>query len=152
MTAVAGTDTLRDLYQEMILDHNRNPRNFGSLKRANRQADGFNPLCGDKITVYLHLKDDVIEDIRFQGSGCAISKASASIMTTVLKGKTMQQAKQLFREFHEMVTEGNGGSPSEKKTGGPGRSPKVPGPGQVCHPGLAHHEFVFNGPGKSCFH
>ncbi|MFQ6676087.1 MAG: Fe-S cluster assembly sulfur transfer protein SufU [Fidelibacterota bacterium] len=115
MTRYNGGDDLRDLYQDMILDHNRNPRNFGPLEGANRRSEGFNPLCGDKITVYLHLDGDVIRDIHFDGSGCAISKASASIMTTVLKGKSISQAEELFREFHEMVTEGNRKPPSETK-------------------------------------
>lgn len=109
-------DDLRELYQEMILDHNRNPRNFGPLAGSNREADGFNPLCGDKITVYLQVEDDMIRDIHFQGSGCAISKASASIMTMVLKGKTVARAKDLFQEFRDMVmTDGDGSQPSERK-------------------------------------
>ncbi|MFQ6615835.1 MAG: Fe-S cluster assembly sulfur transfer protein SufU [Fidelibacterota bacterium] len=115
MTPSNDGDDLRDLYQEMILDHNRNPRNFGPLDGANRQAEGFNPLCGDRITVYLHLENDVIEDIRFQGSGCAISRASASIMTKVLKGKSVPEARELFQEFHAMVTQADAGSPSERK-------------------------------------
>lgn len=95
-----------DLYQEVILDHNRSPRNFGALPDAQRQAQGYNPLCGDKVTVYLTLKDETIADVRFQGSGCAISTASASLMTEALKGKTLQQAKDLFHAFHELVTGG----------------------------------------------
>jgi nitrogen fixation NifU-like protein len=95
---------LRDLYQEVILDHNRRPRNFGRLENANRKADGFNPLCGDKLTVYLRLADGRISDIRFDGSGCAISKASASMMTAELKSKTSEEAEALFRRFHRMVT------------------------------------------------
>lgn len=115
MIQSTGGDDLRDLYQEMILDHNRNPRNFGPLKGANRQAEGFNPVCGDEITVYLLVADDRILDIHFYGSGCAISKASASIMTTVLKGMPVSNAKDLFREFHRMVTEGNQAPLSEEK-------------------------------------
>jgi nitrogen fixation protein NifU and related proteins len=96
---------LRDLYQEVILDHNRNPRNFGELPAADHHADGFNPLCGDRITVYLHVDDkDVIREARFKGSGCAISTASASMMTQALVGKTRGEAEKLYQEFHEMVT------------------------------------------------
>jgi nitrogen fixation NifU-like protein len=97
---------LQELYQEVILDHNRRPRNFQVLEDANRTAQGFNPLCGDKITLYLHLEGDVIRDISFQGSGCAISKASASMMTDSLKGKTRDEAEALFKSFHSLVTEG----------------------------------------------
>ncbi|HKB72321.1 MAG TPA: SUF system NifU family Fe-S cluster assembly protein [Thermoanaerobaculia bacterium] len=100
---------LRDLYQEVILDHNRKPRNFGKLEGANRKAEGHNPLCGDRLTVYLDLEDDRIRDIKFEGSGCAISKASASMMTSEVKGKTVEEAETTFRKFHRMVTqEGDG--------------------------------------------
>lgn len=95
---------LRELYQEVILDHSKRPRNFQKLEGANRKAEGYNPLCGDQITVYLRVEDDVIRDISFQGSGCAISKASASMMTTALKGKTKAEAESLFKAFHQMVT------------------------------------------------
>lgn len=95
---------LRDLYQEVILDHNRHPRNFGGLEEANREADGFNPLCGDKIQVHLLVADGRIQDIRFEGSGCAISTASASVMTETLKGKTVEEAEALFQTFHDLVT------------------------------------------------
>ena len=95
---------LRELYQEVILDHNRRPRNFQKLEGANRTAEGYNPLCGDQITVYLRLGDDVIKDISFQGSGCAISKASASLMTTSVKGKTQAEAEVLFDRVHTMLT------------------------------------------------
>jgi nitrogen fixation NifU-like protein len=98
---------LRDLYQEVILDHNKRPRNFGKLESANRHAEGFNPLCGDRLTVYLDLEDGTIRDIRFEGSGCAISKASASMMTSEVKGKTTEQVEQTFRKFHRMVTGGD---------------------------------------------
>ena len=77
-------ENIKELYQQLILDHNRNPKNFKKLESANRQCEGFNPLCGDRVVVYLNVKDDVVEDISFEGSGCAISKASASIMTTLL--------------------------------------------------------------------
>jgi nitrogen fixation NifU-like protein len=95
---------LRDLYQEVILDHNRRPRNFRALDTANRTAEGFNPLCGDRLTVYLRVNDGVIEEVSFLGSGCAISKASASLMTDTLRGKTVEEADDLFRQFHHMVT------------------------------------------------
>lgn len=106
---------LRELYQELILDHNRNPRNFKEIRDASHRADGYNPLCGDKVTVYVSLDGDTIKEIGFQGSGCAISKASASIMTTAVKGKTRAQAEELFRRFHEMVTTGKSNSESAKK-------------------------------------
>jgi len=95
---------LRDLYQQVILDHNRKPRNFRPLERAARRAEGFNPLCGDRVTVYLRLDDGTIEDISFVGQGCAISKASASLMTDAVKGKSKADAHRLFETFHKMVT------------------------------------------------
>jgi|SRR2546426_7256749 len=95
---------LRDLYQEVILDHTKRPRNFHKLEKANHKADGYNPLCGDKITVYLELEGDVLRNISFQGSGCAISTASASMMTESLKGKTTAEAQALFECFHDLVT------------------------------------------------
>jgi nitrogen fixation protein NifU and related proteins len=95
---------LADLYQEVILDHNKRPRNFHRLDDANRTAEGFNPLCGDQIQLFVKLEDGVIRDIAFQGSGCAISKASASLMTSILKGKTEGEAASLFERFHELVT------------------------------------------------
>lgn len=95
---------LRELYQEVILDHNKHPRNFGPLEDADRDAEGHNPLCGDEITVRVKLSGETIEDIRFEGSGCAISTASASVMTETLKGKTLAEAKALFEEFHDLVT------------------------------------------------
>ncbi|HEY1305139.1 MAG TPA: SUF system NifU family Fe-S cluster assembly protein [Vicinamibacterales bacterium] len=94
---------LHDLYQEVILDHNRRPRNFRVLE-GGRTAEGFNPLCGDRLTVYLHVSDGVIEDISFQGSGCAISKASASLMTESIKGKSVAEATALFERFQKMIT------------------------------------------------
>ena len=99
---------LRDLYQEVILDHNRRPRNFGELPAANRRAEGHNPLCGDQITLFLDVADGTIRDLAFQGSGCAISTASASIMTEALKGRTVEEARALFHGFHELVTRGAG--------------------------------------------
>ena len=95
---------LSELYQELILDHNRRPRNFGALEGANREAKGHNPLCGDRLTVFLKLAGDVIEDIRFEGSGCAISKASASLMTEAVKGRTVPEALAIFQRFQAMIT------------------------------------------------
>ena len=95
---------LRNLYQEVVFDHNRHPRNFGKLPGANRSAEGFNPLCGDKMTVYLHLENGRIQDVRFEGVGCAISMASASLMTESLKGKSETEATALFQEFHDLLT------------------------------------------------
>jgi nitrogen fixation NifU-like protein len=95
---------LKDLYQEVILDHYKKPHNFHKLEAANRKAEGHNPLCGDHVIVYLDEKDGVIRDIGFQGSGCAISRASASMMTDSLKGKTKTEASVLFKKFQEMVT------------------------------------------------
>jgi nitrogen fixation NifU-like protein len=92
------------LYQDVILEHNRSPRNFRQMENADRHAEGRNPLCGDEITVWLKLDGDVIIDVSFQGSGCAISKASASLMTTAVKGKTRAEAQRLFARFHEVVT------------------------------------------------
>ncbi|MGY6214107.1 Fe-S cluster assembly sulfur transfer protein SufU [Methylolobus aquaticus] len=97
-------DQIRDLYQEVVFDHNRNPRNFRVIDDATRKIDGFNPLCGDRITLYLKLRDGVIEDVSFQGQGCAISTASASIMTEVVRGLTEQQAHELFATFHRITT------------------------------------------------
>lgn len=107
MSGLAGPTTmsdLNDLYQEVILDHNKRPRNFRVLEGANRRAEGFNPLCGDRLTLFLQVDGDVIREATFQGSGCAISKASASLMTDALKGKTIDQAQSLFDRFHHMVT------------------------------------------------
>ncbi len=95
---------LRDLYQEVILDHSKSPRNFAQLSDANRQADGYNPLCGDKVTVYLKVEDGVVEDVSFKGAGCAISTASASLMTQAVKGKGLAETEELFKSFHGLVT------------------------------------------------
>ena len=100
-------DDLNELYQQVILDHSKSPRNFHKLPGANRSAQGHNPLCGDRVTVYLLIDGDVVKDISFEGSGCAISKASASILTTALKGKTKSEVKSLFDRVHDMVTTGN---------------------------------------------
>jgi nitrogen fixation NifU-like protein len=95
---------LNDLYQEVILDHNRRPRNFHALAGATHSAEGFNPLCGDRLTLYVQVDGDRISDVAFEGSGCAISKASASLMTEAVKGKTLACARALFEQFHHMVT------------------------------------------------
>jgi nitrogen fixation NifU-like protein len=94
---------LNELYQQVILDHNKKPRNFKRLDTANRKHEGYNPLCGDQITLYLEMDGDLIKDVGFQGSGCAISKASASMMTAAVKGKTKEEAEVIFDEFHRMV-------------------------------------------------
>lgn len=95
---------LTDLYQEVILDHNRRPRNFRAMSEATRRQEGYNPLCGDRLTLYVKLDADRISDVSFEGSGCAISKASASLMTEAVKGKTIDEARALFERFHDMVT------------------------------------------------
>ncbi len=95
---------LRDLYQEVILDHNKRPRNFRIIPRPTHKADGVNPLCGDRISVFLNIEDGVIKDIAFQGAGCAISSASASLMTEALKGKPVAEIEHLFDAFHNVVT------------------------------------------------
>jgi nitrogen fixation NifU-like protein len=97
-------EDLRDLYQEVIFDHNRNPRNFRVMENADRKVEGFNPLCGDRLTLFLKMDGDVVADASFQGSGCAISTASVSLMTEIIKGKTEAEADELFRKFHEMTT------------------------------------------------
>jgi nitrogen fixation protein NifU and related proteins len=101
---MADVRELRDLYQEVILEHSKKPRNFHALEAANHKAEGFNPLCGDHFTIYVDVKDGAISDIGFQGSGCAISKASASMMTQMLKGKTATEAEGIFTRFHDLVT------------------------------------------------
>ena len=95
---------LSELYQQVILDHNKKPRNFRALEGANRSAEGFNPLCGDQLTVYMLMDEGAVKEVSFVGTGCAISKASASMMTQALKGKTREEARRLFDEFHRMVT------------------------------------------------
>ena len=106
---------LRDLYQELILDHNRRPRNRRKIDAPDRKAEGYNPLCGDRVTVYLGLEDDVVKEVTFEGSGCAISTASASLMTDAVKGKTLADAKALFTKFHNLVT-----GDTEQSEEGPG--------------------------------
>ena len=95
---------LRDLYQELIVDHNRRPRNYGVLADATHHADGHNPLCGDRVTVHVKVDGDCISDVHFEGAGCAISTASASLMTLAIKGKTLAEAQALFEDFHQLVT------------------------------------------------
>ena len=96
--------SLSELYQNVILEHNRSPRNFRPMADADRHADGHNPLCGDQLTVWVRVDGGVIEDVSFQGSGCAISRASASLMTSMVKGKTREEAIRLFEQFHRLVT------------------------------------------------
>jgi nitrogen fixation NifU-like protein len=95
---------LSDLYQEVILDHNRRPRNFHALADASHSAEGYNPLCGDRLTLYLKVDDGIVTDVSFEGAGCAISKASASMMTDAVKGRTLAEVEALFTRFHRMVT------------------------------------------------
>lgn len=108
---------LRELYQQVVLDHNRAPRNFRVIETATHTAEGTNPLCGDQITLYLVVANDVVEDVAFQGSGCAISQASASLMTQAVKGKTRAEAEELFRAFHAMATSGPDIEPDRTKLG-----------------------------------
>ncbi|HEX2327949.1 MAG TPA: SUF system NifU family Fe-S cluster assembly protein [Candidatus Angelobacter sp.] len=103
-------EELRELYQELILEHSKKPKNFGELPTANHKAEGYNPLCGDHYTIFVNLQGDAISEITFHGAGCAISKASASLMTQSLKGKSPAEAEALFTKFHDLVT-GQGGEP-----------------------------------------
>ncbi len=105
------SDELMDLYQELILDHSKRPRNKRKLNEANREADGHNPLCGDHVTIYLKLDGDTVADASFEGGGCAISTASASLMTEVLRGKSLEEAKEIFKNFHDLIT----GEPRESQ-------------------------------------
>ena len=95
---------LKELYQQVILDHNKSPRNFRKMDNASSSAEGYNPLCGDHIDVYVLVEDGIVKDVSFKGEGCAISKASASVMTSMLKGKTIEEAEKLFNKFHDLVT------------------------------------------------
>jgi nitrogen fixation NifU-like protein len=108
---------LRDLYQQVILEHSRNPRNFGELEGASHKAEGYNPLCGDQITVYLELEGDRVKDVAFKGSGCAISKASASLMTGAVKGKTIAEVEELFERFRAVVTSAHDAEIDEEALG-----------------------------------
>jgi len=105
------SDDLSELYQQVILDHSRSPRNFRKMDAANRTAQGHNPLCGDNVSMYLLMDGEVVKDVSFQGSGCAISKASASILTEAIKGKSKADVKALFNKVHEMVTTGRSNAP-----------------------------------------
>jgi SUF system NifU family Fe-S assembly protein len=124
------SDPLRELYQEVIVDHGKRPRNFRRVEAPSRSAEGFNPLCGDQLRLELRLADGVIEDIAFQGQGCAISQASASLLTLAVKGMRQEQALELFARVHA-----GGGA---RQAGGAGRGLGVPAAGQVRRPGLAH--------------
>jgi nitrogen fixation NifU-like protein len=95
---------LRELYQETILDHNKNPRNFRRMEGATKHVEGYNPLCGDHYTIFVKTDGDVIQDVSFEGAGCAISKASASVMSSLLRGKTKDDAERIFQDFHKLVT------------------------------------------------
>ena len=105
------SDDLNELYQQVILDHSKSPRNFRKMDGANRTAQGHNPLCGDNVSMYLLMEGQTVKDVSFQGSGCAISKASASILTEAIKGKSKSDVKALFDKVHEMVTTGRNNSP-----------------------------------------
>ena len=108
---------LEDLYQDIVIDHNSRPRNFRKLEGANRTAEGFNPLCGDKINLYLTVEDDLITDVGFVGAGCAISKASSSMMTESIKGRKVEEARRIFAAFRGMVTKDPGGEPDSDLLG-----------------------------------
>jgi len=108
---------LRELYQQVIVEHSKKPRNFKELEGASASAEGFNPLCGDQLTVYLVMDGDTVREVAFKGSGCAISKASASLMTTAVKGKTREQAEELFDRFRAMVTSEHGAPIDEDELG-----------------------------------
>jgi len=108
---------LKELYQQVILDHNKAPRNFRKIENPSGFAEGYNPLCGDKINIYVNFDNEKISDISFQGSGCAISKASASLMTSMLKGKTRKEAEEIFNRFHDLVTDKLGDNPEIEDLG-----------------------------------
>jgi nitrogen fixation protein NifU and related proteins len=108
---------INELYQQLILEHNKSPRNFKTIDHADKTAEGYNPLCGDHYTIFLKIKDDKIEDVGFQGSGCAISKASASMMTTAIKGATVSEVEALFKKFHNVVTGKTGGEEEIEELG-----------------------------------
>jgi nitrogen fixation protein NifU and related proteins len=108
---------LRELYQEVILDHNRSPRNYRRMDDADRHIEGFNPLCGDHYTIFLKIDGDIVKEISFDGAGCAISKASASVMSSIVKGKSKAEILALFDEFHELVTGGRSGDESLESLG-----------------------------------
>ncbi len=108
---------LKELYQQVILDHNKSPRNFRPMENATQHAEGYNPLCGDHVDIYLLIEDGIIKDVSFKGEGCAISKASASLMTSLLKGKTKEESEKLFEKFHDLVTGKLGENPDINELG-----------------------------------
>lgn len=108
---------LRDLYREVVIDHSKRPRNFRTMEGEHRTARGYNPLCGDRVAVHVKIEDGRLSDVSFEGSGCAISTASASIMTEALKGKTTSEAQAIFRAFHDLVTTGSSGTPDAPPLG-----------------------------------
>ena len=108
---------LRELYQQVILDHNKSPRNYNEMEDRTQEAEGYNPLCGDILHVYLKVEDNIVKDVSFQGSGCAISKASASLMTSIIKGKTKEEAEIIFKDFHDLITGKFGENSDENNLG-----------------------------------
>lgn len=108
---------LKELYQQVILDHNKSPRNYRVMENASQHAEGYNPLCGDHIDIYLLIEDEIVKDVSFKGEGCAISKASASLMTSLLKGKTREEIEKLFDRFHNLVTGKLGENPDIDELG-----------------------------------
>lgn len=108
---------LRELYQQVILDHNKSPRNYHEMEDRSQEAEGYNPLCGDILHVYLKVEDNIVKDVSFQGSGCAISKASASLMTSIIKGKTKKEAEIIFKDFHDLITGKLGENSDENNLG-----------------------------------
>ncbi len=108
---------LRELYQQVILDHNKSPRNFRVIENANHHSEGYNPLCGDRIDIYLDVENGIVKDISFQGRGCAISKASASLMSSMVKGKSVEEAEKLFGKFHDLITGKLGENPDYEELG-----------------------------------
>ena len=146
---------LRDLYQEVILDHNKRPRNFRVPDPVNRKAEGYNPLCGDKITVFLYVEGDTIKDLAFQGTGCAISKASASMMTDELKGKTLREADAFFEKFHTMLTAPATSEVEMRRARQARRAvrcPRVSDAREVREPRMAHDEGCHEGRARSRLH
>ena len=110
-------EELRELYQQVILDHNKSPRNFRVIEHPSHHAEGYNPLCGDRIDVFVTVNDGIVEDISFQGKGCAISKASASLMSSIVKGKSVEEAEKLFEKFHDLITGKLGDNPDVEEIG-----------------------------------
>ena len=131
---------LRDLYQEVILDHSKRPRNFRSMPDPDSRADGYNPLCGDRETVFVDMDGDVVKDVSFQGAGCAISTASASMMTESVKGRTRAEAESLFERFHDLIVGKGGESPDLGKLAVFSGVREYPGPSEVRDAAVAHAE------------